>query len=239
MKRLLLGSAVAIMLAAGGVADVDARPSVSGKSSRKSPLGWNNPAAKKALTDCYDGDLKQCIDDAATAHAIAENFIAGLKNFKTKNIRYTSKVDTCVEDWGRIKAAAESIWRIRKTADIIPDCADAIPALNSTRRLVKEVQKAGEIESFPSIEGWPEGPPAKPNQLSKGTREYYGAVNELAEDIEKAKEHSTPKDAAHDELPAKVTAPSPRTAQHDAAITELKAKLAALKADKTTIKEGE
>ncbi|GHU12536.1 hypothetical protein FACS189449_06360 [Alphaproteobacteria bacterium] len=189
MRKLLLGSAVTVMLAAGGVADVDAWSlTENSRSDVKSPAGWNNSNSKKALRDYY-GD-ESYVEDAKTARAIVKNFIAGLKAFETKNRVYTSKVDACVKALEKIvDAALESIQRCRKTADTVPDCGDAVAALKSTQRLVREVIKAGKVDSFPEfITEWPKAPPRRSDELSNAISTFYNTAGKIGADIAQAKE---------------------------------------------------
>ncbi|GHT90268.1 hypothetical protein FACS1894122_00350 [Alphaproteobacteria bacterium] len=181
MKRLLIGSAVAMMLMAGvddanaGLFDAKGRT-----TGAKTTLGHNNSeviAFFKNAGYAKDKGKGDYIDEANIAIKIQKQFLADLKKFRTDKVNKTNKalvglVETCEKGWKSVGVALESIQHARKKYDIVPDCDDARKLVKTSTEalLVDEVGKGfaetcrdlineGVADKKGELSGkWPDGP---------------------------------------------------------------------------------
>ncbi|GHT90272.1 hypothetical protein FACS1894122_00330 [Alphaproteobacteria bacterium] len=186
MKRLMIGSAVAIMLVAN-VVDVNAWPfgTGSGQSDKKTSWGHNNKDTVKMLGSYY----KSSTDDATEAIGITRKFYDGLNTLNTTTKKkHARTISSCRSAWQKVDIALESIQHKRKVDDIVPDCKDALNAVvKSTSDLAALVGEEAFKPLRKLFEKWPSAPDASSSSdksgAAKAIYDLYEAIQGLAEPI--------------------------------------------------------
>ncbi|GHU17120.1 hypothetical protein FACS189472_03550 [Alphaproteobacteria bacterium] len=152
MKRLVIGSAIALMFAAG-IVDVDAGPLFGTGSGRSAPgskhrTGWNDSTAKKQL----DMDYPTHASDMAKASPALEAVIKNLEDIEKKRFAGSDTMKPLLELLRTVAVCYESILHIRKMDDITPDTEEAAAVVQNLLPLVQVVTDADVYAEIAKLE---------------------------------------------------------------------------------------
>jgi hypothetical protein len=167
MKKIMSSMALVALFAAG-VVDVEA---VSGRSSVKTMLGYNDSATKAALATYANSTV-----DAQRARSTVNSVTNDLTPLQAHS-NLTTIVKEAIAHLKILDVALESIEHKRKIDDIFPDCAEAIQAAGLFVGQLIALHTAGvDTQSIVlKLIDWPI-PPAATNQTTAAIASFYNAV---------------------------------------------------------------